>query len=249
MSDEQDDTPAEPPSRAQDAEIGAIPVPEPGAGRARLRGWRLVGSLAALAGAGAGAWAWLFDAWPDRDAAPGARLSFTATAYCKGTTTAAGTAVRRGIAAADRDVLPPGSVVSLSTGDPEFDGVYTVLDTGPAVQGRVLDLYVWSCNEALAFGRRTVSAEVLRLGWDPRDSVRTLTDRLLHRRAARRSEKEDAPDAEPAEARRGPTPPAAAAPTAEAPSAVAVDAPAPPPVTAEETAKEEETALTAAPAQ
>ena len=65
-------------------------------------------------------------------------MSFTATAYCKGTTTAAGTAVRRGIAAADRDVLPPGSVVSLSTGDPEFDGVYTqVLDTGPAVQGHI----------------------------------------------------------------------------------------------------------------
>ena len=194
MSDEQDDTPAEPPSRAQDAETGAIPVPESGAGRARLRGWRLVGSLAALAGAGAGAWAWLFDAWPDRDAAPGARLSFTATAYCKGTTTAAGTAVRRGIAAADRDVLPPGSVVSLSTGDPEFDGVYTVLDTGPAVQGRVLDLYVWSCHEALAFGRRKVSATILRLGWDPRDSAPSMTDRLLHRSVRKREPDPDDAD-------------------------------------------------------
>ena len=182
MSDEQNDTPVEPSSKVDDVETGVIPVPQVSAVRARLRGWRLIGSLAALAGAGAIAWLWLFDAWPQDEAAPGARVGFTATAYCKGTTTAAGTAVRRGIAAADRDVLPPGSVVSLSTGDPEFDGVYTVLDTGPAVQCHVLDLYVWSCHEALAFGRRKVSATILRLGWDPRDSAPSMTDRLLHRR-------------------------------------------------------------------
>src|SRR5688572_3802727 len=196
MSDEQDDTPVEPPSGPEDVETGAIPVPGPGTVRSRLQGWRLVGSLAALAAAGAIAWVWLFTVWPDPDAAPGARMSFTATAYCKGTTTAAGTAVRRGIAAADRDVLPPGSVVSLSTGDPEFDGVYTVLDTGPAVRGQILDLYVWSCHEALAFGRRRVSATILRLGWDPRDSAPSMTDRLLHRRVRQHEpepEKVDAP--------------------------------------------------------
>jgi|KBSMisStandDraft_5_1062788.scaffolds.fasta_scaffold551095_1 3D (Asp-Asp-Asp) domain-containing protein len=246
MSDERDETPAQPLPKAEGEDTGVIPVPESTFGHARLHGWRLVGSLAALAGAGAVAWTWLFAASPDHDAAPGARMSLIATAYCKGTTTAAGTAVRRGIAAADRDVLPPGSVVSLSTGDPDFDGVYTVLDTGPAVQGRVLDLYVWSCHEALAFGRRTVSAEVLRLGWDPRDSVRTLTDRLLHRRVERRPEKEDAPDAEPADARQGPTSPAAA-PVAEEPAAVVVDTVAPAPI--DETPKEEAPALTAAPAQ
>ena len=106
-------------------------------------------------------------------------MSLIATAYCKGTTTAAGTAVRRGIAAADRDVLPPGSVVSLSTGDPDFDGVYTVLDTGPAVQGRVLDLYVWSCHEALAFGRRPIHLTVLRLGWNPRATTPGFLDRFF----------------------------------------------------------------------
>src|SRR5262249_29725664 len=121
-------------------------------------------------------------------------------------------------------------------------------DTGPAVQGRVLDLYVWSCHEALAFGRRTVSANILRLGWDPRNSARTLTDRLLHRRAARRPEKEDAPDAEPAaaEARKEPGSPTAASAAAErAPAAADAAAPVP----AEETPKEEAPALTAAPAQ
>ena len=28
------------------------------------------------------------------------------------------------------------------------------MDTGPKVQGRHVDLYMWSCYEALAFGRR-----------------------------------------------------------------------------------------------
>jgi 3D (Asp-Asp-Asp) domain-containing protein len=180
MNDEHDQKSADPPATPVDPEAEA-PRALQGTGTG-LRGWRLVTSVAALAGAGVMAWIGLFGAWPAGEAAPGARVSFTATAYCKGTTTAAGTAVRRGIAAADRNVLPSGSVVSLSTGDAEFDGVYTVLDTGPAVQGHVIDLYVWSCHEALAFGRRKVTATILRLGWDPRDSAPTMTDRLLHRK-------------------------------------------------------------------
>ena len=232
MSDAQDDTSAEPSSGPEEVETGAIPVlvPGPGAVRSRLHGWRLVGSLAALAGAGGIAWAWLFNAWPDPDAAPGARMNFTATAYCKGTTTAAGTAVRRGIAAADRDVLPPGSVVSLSTGDSEFDGVYTVLDTGPAVQGHVLDLYVWSCHEALAFGRRKVSATILRLGWDPRDSAPSMTDRLLRRTVRNHEPDPDDADA-PVPSRKGsvPTtaPPGGAPEDAGAELSPSVDEPAP----------------------
>ena len=45
--------------------------------------------------------------------APGARLRFTATGYCKGTTTASGVNVRTGIAAADPDILPVGSVIQV----------------------------------------------------------------------------------------------------------------------------------------
>jgi hypothetical protein len=51
------------------------------------------------------------------------------------------------------------------------------MDTGPEVQGRELDLYIWSCNEALRFGRRTVQVTVLRLGWDPQASSPTLISR------------------------------------------------------------------------
>ena len=92
----------------------------------------------------------------------GSRLPYSATAYCKGQTTASGVGVRTGIAAADAGLLPVGSVLNLATGDARYNGVYTVMDTGPKVQGRLLDLYMWSCHEALRFGRRQVQVTVLR---------------------------------------------------------------------------------------
>ena len=113
---------------------------------------------------------------------PGGRLPFSATAYCKGTTTASGVRVRTGVAAADPQLLPVGSVVQVAVGDSKYSGVYTVMDTGPAVQGRELDLYIWSCHEALSFGRRPVQVTVLRLGWDPQASSPTLIQRLFKRR-------------------------------------------------------------------
>ena len=50
--------------------------------------------------------------------ARGVRTAFEATAYCRGTTTASGVAVRAGIAASDPKMLPTGSViqVQLATG-------------------------------------------------------------------------------------------------------------------------------------
>ena len=117
---------------------------------------------------------------------PGSQLRFNATAYCKGTTTASGVGVRTGIAAADPQLLPVGSVLNIGTGDARYNGVYTVMDTGPRVQGRVLDLYMWSCHEALGFGRREVQITVLRLGWDPKASSPTIIDRLFRGREARR---------------------------------------------------------------
>ena len=117
---------------------------------------------------------------------PGTVLDFQATAYCKGTTTASGVRVRTGIAAADPQLLPVGSVVNVATGDSTHNGVYTVMDTGPKVQGRILDLYIWSCHEALRFGRRDIQVTVLRLGWDPTASSPRLIDRLFKGREARR---------------------------------------------------------------
>jgi 3D (Asp-Asp-Asp) domain-containing protein len=117
---------------------------------------------------------------------PGRKLNFASTAYCKGETTASGVTVRTGVAAADPALLPVGTVVNIATGDPKYNGVYTVMDTGPQVQGRELDLYMWSCNEALRFGRKDVQVTVLRLGWDPQASTPRLIDRLFRRREAQR---------------------------------------------------------------
>jgi 3D (Asp-Asp-Asp) domain-containing protein len=149
---------------------------------------------------------------------PGARLLFSATGYCKGTTTASGVNVRSGIAAADPDLLPVGSVIQIDAPGTRYDGVYTVMDTGPKVQGRHVDLYMWSCHEALRFGRTAVRIVVLRLGWNPAHSSPTLVDSLFRRResAARRP-----PATEPA-----PSPGPAAAPSPAAPASPA--APGPP---------------------
>jgi 3D (Asp-Asp-Asp) domain-containing protein len=114
----------------------------------------------------------------------GARLQFEATAYCKGKTTASGVGVRSGVAAADPALLPVGTVLNITTDATKYNGIYTVMDTGPKVQGRILDLYMWSCHEALAFGRKPVQVTVLRLGWNPSASSPSLIDRLFRRREA-----------------------------------------------------------------
>ena len=115
---------------------------------------------------------------------PGSRLAFSATAYCKGLVTASGVAVQSGVVAADPELLPVGSVVEVDSLPQKYNGIYTVMDTGPAVQGRQLDLYMWSCNEALQFGRRPIHLTVLRLGWNPRATTPSFLDRFFKRPAA-----------------------------------------------------------------
>ena len=85
--------------------------------------------------------------------------SFTATAYCLKGRTAMGHGVRRGIIAADPRVLRLGSRVILGAG--AYTGQYLVSDTGGAVKGRKIDIWVPSCAEARRFGRRTVTVSLL----------------------------------------------------------------------------------------
>ena len=112
---------------------------------------------------------------------PGTRHMFSATAYCKGSVTAAGVAPLSGVAAADPKLLPLGSIVEIDSPDSRYDGIYSVLDTGPAVKGREVDLYMWSCHDALRFGRRSVRITVLRLGWNPKATAPGFMDRLFRR--------------------------------------------------------------------
>ena len=112
---------------------------------------------------------------------PGARLAFSATAYCKGIVTASGVAAQNGVVAADPEMLPVGSVVEVESLPQQYNGIYTVMDTGPSVLGREVDVYMWSCNEALQFGRRPIHLTVLRLGWNPRATTPSFFQRLFKR--------------------------------------------------------------------
>jgi 3D (Asp-Asp-Asp) domain-containing protein len=101
----------------------------------------------------------------------GSRIDVMATAYCKGDLTSAGVSPQAGIAAADPGLFPEGSVVEIQGGPDRYRGIYTIMDTGPSIVGRHIDLYMWSCFEALGFGRRPVTLNVLRLGWNPKNSA------------------------------------------------------------------------------
>ena len=119
---------------------------------------------------------------PARDAGaplPGSRLAFSASAYCKGIVTASGVPVQSGVAAADPELLPVGSVIEIDSLPQKYNGIYTVMDTGPSVQGRQVDVYMWNCNEALTFGRKPIHLTVLRLGWNPRATTPSFLDRFF----------------------------------------------------------------------
>lgn len=85
--------------------------------------------------------------------------AFSATAYCLKGRTASGSGVRRGIVAADPRVLPLGTRIYMEAGP--YSGTYVVADTGGAVKGRKLDVWVPSQREAVKFGRRKVTVRVL----------------------------------------------------------------------------------------
>jgi len=98
---------------------------------------------------------------PTQPAPVAKAVSFTITAYCTGTTTAAGTRVAHGVVAADPNVLPLRTVIRLAGLDGRYNGIYTVMDTGPDIRGRRLDLYLRDCAEATRFGRRSVLVSIV----------------------------------------------------------------------------------------
>lgn len=80
--------------------------------------------------------------------------AFSATAYCLKGRTAMGHGVRRGLIAADPRVLKLGSRVYVNAG--AWSGTYLVSDTGGAIKGKKIDIWVPGCSEARKFGRRSV---------------------------------------------------------------------------------------------
>ena len=80
--------------------------------------------------------------------------AFSASAYCFSGRTAMGHPVRRGLIAADPRVLKLGSRVYINAG--QWSGTYLVSDTGGAIKGKRIDIWVPGCSEARKFGRRSV---------------------------------------------------------------------------------------------
>ena len=87
-------------------------------------------------------------------------MRFEATAYSVTGTTASGMQTRRGIVAADPSVLPIGTRIRVTDAG-AYSGVYTVTDTGPAVKGHTIDIFMADGAAAKRFGRRRVQVEIL----------------------------------------------------------------------------------------
>jgi 3D (Asp-Asp-Asp) domain-containing protein len=96
--------------------------------------------------------------------------AFEATAYSIEGETASGAQTRKGIVAADPKVLPIGSRIRVQ-GAGQYDGEYTVTDTGPEIKGREIDIYIANNAEAKRFGRKKVSVELLERGDGQRSSA------------------------------------------------------------------------------
>jgi 3D (Asp-Asp-Asp) domain-containing protein len=91
-------------------------------------------------------------------------LSLSSTMYCLKGEMRTGVRTRDGMAAGDPRVLPLGSVVRVSWPDGRPIGIFVIMDTGGAIRGMDIDLYVDSCAEARRWGRHQVVAEVLEIG-------------------------------------------------------------------------------------
>lgn len=81
--------------------------------------------------------------------------TFEATAYTGGGRTASGTRARVGEIAVDPSVIPLGTTVYI-----EGFGLRTAEDTGGAVKGHIIDIYMDSRSECISWGRRNVTVYI-----------------------------------------------------------------------------------------
>lgn len=86
--------------------------------------------------------------------------TFRATAYALKGRTRSGVWTKQGVIAADPRVLPLGTLVQVNAG--QYSGVYTVHDTGGAIKGNRVDVWMPTTKEARRFGRRNIKLVVLR---------------------------------------------------------------------------------------
>ena len=92
---------------------------------------------------------------PPGGLAAGSQLTVVATAYSLRGRTAVGLETQPGIVAVDPNVIPLGSKMTI----PGY-GEGIAADTGSAVKGAIIDVWLPTVEEALAWGRRTVTITI-----------------------------------------------------------------------------------------
>jgi 3D (Asp-Asp-Asp) domain-containing protein/peptidoglycan hydrolase CwlO-like protein len=85
----------------------------------------------------------------------GTKMTVSSTGYCLRGTTSTGIPVSWGVVAVDPAVIPLGTRMFV----PGY-GEGVAADTGSAVRGAMIDLWFPSCDDALAWGRRTVTITI-----------------------------------------------------------------------------------------
>ena len=93
----------------------------------------------------------------------GKPVEFEATAYCHtGNPTKSGVYPLEGrTIAVDPDIIPLGSTVLVYTEDMELLGIFQAEDTGGAVKGKIIDIYMQLENDCLEWGRQKVLVQVV----------------------------------------------------------------------------------------
>jgi uncharacterized protein YabE (DUF348 family) len=87
----------------------------------------------------------------------GINMTVTATAYTGGGITATGRPAAYGVIAVDPSVIPYGTKVYI----PQFGGTFLAADTGGAIKGNKIDIYLNSYSDCINFGRQSIDIVVL----------------------------------------------------------------------------------------
>lgn len=88
----------------------------------------------------------------------GTLMKVEATAYAGDTITSTGTVPKWGTIAVDPTVIPYGTKVYI----PKFDMVFTAEDTGSAIKGNKIDIFMNSEAECVKFGRQNIEIKILK---------------------------------------------------------------------------------------
>ena len=88
----------------------------------------------------------------------GTHMVVESTSYCQGSVTATGTQARWGVIAVDPNVIPFGTKVYI----PQFDKVFIAEDTGGAIKGNKIDIFMENSDDAINWGRRNIDIYILK---------------------------------------------------------------------------------------